>query len=243
MANKTTTGGRAALALGIAAKVLFILGPGLAFLEVVPAMTGFAVFGVAGLLALITVAIGGITAVRHGVSATRPALALGSALVVGFLLVAMPGCGVPRINDITTDMANPPQFVHAGSLPANAGRDMGYPGESFAAQQREAYPDIAPLELDADPGVVFAAAEKVARTTPRWEVTRVDAPQGALEGVATTLLFRFKDDFVVTVAPGASGGSVVQMRSKSRDGKSDIGANAARIRDYFARLRLELGGN
>jgi uncharacterized protein (DUF1499 family) len=243
MAIKKSTGGRVALALAIVAQGLFVLGPGLACFEIVPAMIGFSMFGVAGLLAVITVAIGGITAVRNGLSAARPGLVVGSALVVGFLLVAMPGCGVPRINDITTDMAKPPQFVHAGTLPANAGRDMAYPGESFAAQQREAYPDIAPLELAADPAVVLAAAERVARATPRWEVTRVDAPQGAIEGVATTLLFHFKDDFVVTVAPGAGGGSIVQMRSKSRDGKSDIGANAKRIRDYFARLQAELGGS
>lgn len=241
MATGSTSGSRVSLATGLGAKTLFVLGPALAYFEVVPAMTGFGIFGLAGLLALVTVGIGAATALRNGMAATGPGLVLGLALVVGFLVVAMPGCGVPRINDITTDTANPPQFVHAGTLPANVGRDMAYPGETFAAQQREAYPDIAPLLLAADPTAVFAAAERVARATTRWEVTRVDADARVFEGVATTRVFRFKDDFIVTVAAAEGGGSVVQMRSKSRDGKSDIGANAARIRDFFARLRQELG--
>jgi len=33
------------------------------------------------------------------------------------------------------------------------------------------------------------------------------------------------------------GGSIVEMRSKSRDGKGDIGANAKRIESFFARLK------
>ena len=243
MQHEQTVGGRAALGLGAVAAVLFVLGPAIAFFGVAPAMTGFGVFGVAGLLALVTVAIGAVSAVRNGIASTGPGLAIGLVLVVGFLLVAMPGCGVPRINDITTDPANPPTFVHAGTLPANEGRDMAYPGEAFAAQQREAYPDLAPLTLGADPGAVMSAAARIVRETPRWEITRQDDAQGELEGVATSMIFRFKDDFIVTVAPAAAGGSIVQMRSKSRDGKSDLGANAARIREFFARLREEVGAS
>ena len=68
------------------------------------------------------------------------------------------------------------------------------------------------------------------------EITRSDPAAHALEGISTTRLFRFHDDFVVEVRAD-DGGSVVQMRSKSRDGKGDIGANAARIKALFAQLR------
>jgi len=42
---------------------------------------------------------------------------------------------------------------------------------------------------------------------------------------------------VIRVTPRGADSAVVDMRSKSRVGKSDVGANAARIRDYFAALK------
>jgi len=240
MATSEASGGRAAFVLGLVAAALFVLGPAAAFIGLASAMTGFGIFGLAGLLALITVLIAAGTMLRSGFDAAKSGLAIGATMVILFMIVAMPGCGVPRINDITTDMANPPAFVHAGTIAANQGRDMSYPGESFAAQQRDAYPEVAPLTVAQDPAVVFATVERTVRATPRWEVTRLDAERRELEGVETSRVFRFKDDFIVQVQSGADGGSVVQMRSKSRDGKSDIGANAARIEQFFTRLRAEL---
>jgi len=59
---------------------------------------------------------------------------------------------------------------------------------------------------------------------------------GALEAVATSRLFGFQDDIVVRVRPEGEGGSRVDVRSKSRDGKGDRGVNAARIRSFMAEL-------
>ena len=55
--------------------------------------------------------------------------------------------------------------------------------------------------------------------------------------MATSKLFHFQDDIVVRVRPGADGGSLVDMRSKSRVGQGDMGANAARIRQFMVALR------
>jgi uncharacterized protein (DUF1499 family) len=68
-----------------------------------------------------------------------------------------------------------------------------------------------------------------------WTITAERSADRALEGFATSKVFRFKDDFVVEVRE-ANGGSVVHMRSKSRDGKGDIGANAARVQAFFFKL-------
>ena len=242
MATNSSGSVRAGRFAGIAAAVAFVLGPTVAFLGIASPMTGFGVFGLAGLLALVTIVLGLVTAARAGMAAAGPSLGLGIGLVVAFLVVAMPGCGVPRINDITTSPTAPPEFERAGSLPGNEGRDMSYPGESFAAQQRDAYPDLAPLRLDAAPAEAFASVERVARDTPRWEITRIDSEQRQLEGVATSRVFRFRDDFIVAVEAADGGGSVVQMRSKSRDGKSDLGANAARIQSFFERLQADTDG-
>ena len=68
-----------------------------------------------------------------------------------------------------------------------------------------------------------------------WKITYEDPKTRTIEGVATTRLFHFQDDFVIQVRP-ASGGSEVEMRSKSRDGKGDVGANYKRITAFFRTL-------
>jgi uncharacterized protein (DUF1499 family) len=76
---------------------------------------------------------------------------------------------------------------------------------------------------------------RLAQQHPGWQVTYVNGTSRVIEGVATSDLFRFHDDFVVRVRPD-DGGSIVDMRSKSRDGKGDLGANAERIRAFFVSL-------
>ncbi|HYD49978.1 MAG TPA: DUF1499 domain-containing protein, partial [Terriglobales bacterium] len=150
---------------------------------------------------------------------------------------ALPGRGFPRINDITTDTTNPPAFVALAQRPEQQGRDLNYPGESFASQQQSGYPDLEPLIVPAPPEEVFQRAQKAARHMPQWQVIHADPVERTIEGTATSRLFRFKDDFVIQVRPAPDGnGSAVHMRSKSRDGRGDIGANAARIRAFFAKL-------
>ncbi|HVM98244.1 MAG TPA: DUF1499 domain-containing protein [Candidatus Acidoferrales bacterium] len=222
--------------LGVAAVIAFVGGPLLAHLQVLAALHGFVLFALGGLLGLITLIVGLIGLVRSGFAAVRSGVLTGLVLTAVFVLSAARGRNVPRINDITTDTADPPKFVRAPSLDANKGRDMSYPGESFAQQQRQGYPTLAGLRMPGSPDDVFKRVETVAQQHENWELTRVDPSVRALEGVATTRLFRFQDDFVVEVRP-QDGGSVVQMRSKSRDGKGDVGANAARIEGLFAELK------
>ena len=227
---------RWASVLGTAAAVAFVGGPFLAHFRIVPAIAGFGLFALGGLLGIVTLVAGIVGAFRRGWGAAATSLGLGGLISAIFVLVAIPGRRVPPINDITTDTANPPQFVKAGSLPANQGRDMAYPGTSFAEQQRAGYPDLAPLTLSVPPDEAFQLVQAAAKQMPDWEVTRVDASARALEGIATSRLFRFQDDFVIEVRPH-DGGSVIEMRSKSRNGKGDVGANAARINSVFGKLK------
>ncbi|GMH36758.1 hypothetical protein BSKO_04631 [Bryopsis sp. KO-2023] len=134
----------------------------------------------------------------------------------------------PIINDVATDLEDTPAFVKAsvGELP-----------DSFKEQIKKAYADLKPLVLESqDKPTVFKTAAKLAEETARWQVTHQDEEAGIIEGVATTGLLRFKDDFVVRIKDAEGSGVVVDMRSKSRVGKGDLGANAARIREYFAAL-------
>lgn len=175
---------------------------------------------------------GGLLARRVG-----PALAAGALALV---VLAVPwqwlrtARSVPPIHDITTDTASPPAFEAVVPLRAGASNPPDY-DPAVAAQQRDAYPDVVPLDVARPVDEVFEAARRAAEVMG-WEIVAVDAVRGRLEAVDTTFWFRFKDDIVVRVE-ATDTGARVDVRSKSRVGRSDVGKNAARIREYLAEVR------
>ncbi len=233
MAQGASRAPRWAAVLGSAAVTGFIGGPVLAHVYIVPAMAGFVLFDLGGFLGVAALIAGIVAAVRG--AGLSLGFVLGVLITATFLAVALPAGKFPPINDITTDTTNPPQFVKAATLDANVGRNLGYPGAAFAEQQRAGYPELGPLQMNLPADEAFRRVVAAAKRMPAWEVTRMDPAASALEGTATSRLFRFQDDFAVEVRPQGNG-SVVHMRSKSRDGKGDIGANAARIKAFFASL-------
>lgn len=104
----------------------------------------------------------------------------------------------------------------------------------------QAYPDIRTLFVTGGVAEVTRRAEALVRARG-WEIAKIDPVAGALEATDTTLFFRFKDDIVVRVRPDPArpGRSIVDMRSISRVGGSDIGVNAARIRAFLADLQTQ----
>jgi uncharacterized protein (DUF1499 family) len=141
---------------------------------------------------------------------------------------------VPPIHDITTDTANPPQFVAVLPLRAKAANPATYGGPEIAAQQLKAYPQIVPLNLPVSPGAAFERALATVRDSG-WEVVDAVPAEGRIEATATTLVYGFKDDVVIRIAPAAQG-SRVDVRSVSRVGRSDLGANATRIDTFLNKL-------
>ncbi len=161
---------------------------------------------------------------------------------------------IPPIHDISTRPADAPVFSSAimaeraalpgvnpvVSLTAPLSTLEKYQGPNFADRAdktlgqiaAEAYPAVTPLTTTASPTVAFAAALAEARAQG-WTIVSQDATAGTLDATATTFWFGFQDDVAVRVrAEGA--GSVVDVRSTSRVGLSDLGANAARIEAYLA---------
>jgi uncharacterized protein (DUF1499 family) len=166
---------------------------------------------------------------------------LGAAFVVAGVTAGITGYwaaranSVPRIHDITTDTENPPQLVATLPLRAGAENTAAYGGPKLAAEQKQGYPDIAPLMLPLAPQAAFQRAESVAQQMG-WQIVAADAAAGRLEATDTTLWFGFHDDIVVRVA-AAGPGSRIDVRSVSRVGRSDIGTNAKRIRGFLDLLR------
>jgi uncharacterized protein (DUF1499 family) len=165
------------------------------------------------------------------------------ALVVGLAVFAVPWSlrrqaqSVPPIHDISTDTDDPPVFAELVGRRAATGatNPPEYAGPEVAAQQKRAYPDLAPIVLAEPPDRAFARATAAAESLG-WEIVSADPQRGRLEATHTTRWFGFKDDVVVRVRPEGSG-SRVDVRSKSRVGRSDVGANAARIRAFRDAVR------
>jgi uncharacterized protein (DUF1499 family) len=226
--------------LGILALVTAAAGVAGASLGALRPFVGFQVF-LAGalLLGLLSLVLGVIGLLRTGASSGRAGRAraltgslIGLALLTVVVVAALPGRGLPRINDITTNPDDPPMFRRAAQ---ELGEPLPYPGEAFAAQQRAAYPDLAPLILPIPPEEAFARA-RVGMERVGVEFVALDPRAGILEARAVSPLFHFVDDVAVRVRPQA-GGCVVDLRSRSRDGRGDLGANARRIRAIASALR------
>jgi uncharacterized protein (DUF1499 family) len=229
---------------GFAAILLLAGGIAAAHLEIVSALIGLQtiILGVLmGMLALLTGILGlfrtRIPAMRPGRPKALIGIVLGLATVAAVVVTVASSYGnparYPLINDITTDFSDTPVFVHAPTLAENQDRDMGYQRAKLQSIQSAFYTSLSSLRTNDPPSITFEHVKIVASEMPDWEITYSDPKRFALEGVATTPILHSKADFVIEVRPAGSG-SAIEMRSKSRDGLGDFGANAARIRSFFA---------
>jgi len=237
--SRSAAAARVAGIVAAATVAIGILGIQIGLLRPLAGFYLFAAGAILGGLVALGLGVVGIIATRESTHRTGRGQALlggciGSALIGATLSAASSGSGVPPINDITTNLQDPPAFTTAPNLPENQGRDMSYPQE-FVAQVQEGYPDLAPIRLD-EPQIAayqraLHAAEKLG-----WEITYQDSRAGIFEARSVSRVFRFVDDIAVRVRPDGSS-TIVDVRSKSRDGRGDLGANADRIRRFAQDVR------
>lgn len=220
----------AVIAAFIALALLALSGPGVRF-DLWSYRVGFVLFRWAAYFAIAAAVIAvlalGIPSLRkRGIAVPIFALLLGLAVLYVPLQFLNQARAYPSINDITTDADNPPRYMTT---------ERPYPGEGFARAQRAAYPDIAPVLVSMPPPAAFARALAAAEAMG-WEVVGRDAQAGTIEAVDQTKWFGFKDDIAIRVT-SAAGGSRIDVRSKSRVGRGDLGTNARRIRAYLQQLK------
>jgi uncharacterized protein (DUF1499 family) len=192
--------------------------------------TGLAA-GVGALILLVTLAV---PAFRVHAWVPIAALAIAAIAVTPPLMMLSTAKSVPLIHDISTDLADPPAFVALAEARKASPNGVAHGGAQVAEEQRKGYPDIKPLVLKTPPPETVQKAIDVARGMG-WYVAATDAAAGRLEATDTTFFFGFKDDIVVRIRPEGTG-SRVDVRSVSRVGLSDLGANAARIRKFLDKL-------
>ena len=159
--------------------------------------------------------------------AWRASLALPGTLL---LLALLAGRGdYPAIHDITTDVSDPPVFTAAEQQRGTGANTLALDSEAIALQQ-QAYPDLQTLLSTMSIDEAFDRALQVAADMG-WEIYHQDRNVGVIEAVDTTSIMAFKDDIVIRVRSNAQG-TLVDLRSVSRVGIGDIGANAKRIRAF-----------
>lgn len=227
----------------VAAALLLMAGPGTR-LEWWDFRFGFVLMRWSVYLALAAVVLGGLLLLlkkaRRGhtsVLVTDLLVALATAAIP--LSLVQQARSLPRIHDITTDVVDIPEFVAIAPLRADAPNSVEHAGVEVTTQQQSAYPDITTYTATAPTAQVFSAAIAAAQDLG-WEIVDQSPAEGRIEAYHTTFWFGFVDDVVIRIR-SADGSTHVDVRSKSRVGLSDVGKNAARIREFIDTLDRRLG--
>ncbi|MEL6112110.1 MAG: DUF1499 domain-containing protein [Pseudomonadota bacterium] len=193
-----------------------------------------------GIASVIALMVGLVTRQRGVLMVCLLAIAVSGGLT--FLLTQQRANGAAHpIHDLTTDFTDPPAIVAAADLersnPAVYAGEAPYgdTGKSVIRWQQELYPDIVPQTFKATPEEVFAAATQTLQAM-KMEILTSDQQSGRLEATHTSAWFGFIDDFIVRIRPLPNGDVRVDVRSKSRIGRSDLGANATRIATFQKKL-------
>ena len=153
--------------------------------------------------------------------------------VILLALLVRGGEQYPAIHDISTDLLDPPVFREAEAQRGPDANPLEIKTETLDLQ-RAAYPDLATLVTPLTIESVYERALLVAEDMG-WDIYYQNLGQGVIEAVDTTAIMAFKDDIVIRVRSNASG-SLLDLRSVSRVGVSDLGANARRITEFLRRF-------
>jgi uncharacterized protein (DUF1499 family) len=167
-------------------------------------------------------------------------------LILALLLLAYPGYLVeesmrlPRLPDISTDLADPPGFsLSERALEARGGKTPPSIALTLRKVQLKAFPEIQPILLDLDAPEAFDAAVKAVMAAG-WKIVEQQPPGGRsglghIDAIATSFILGFPSDITLRLRPLA-GQTRVDIRSVSRFGLFDFGANPRNISNFEAAL-------
>ncbi len=161
-------------------------------------------------------------------------LLVGGAIVVLVLAQLGTARSVPPIHNISTDVSDPPSFDVAIGLRGADSNPIDYDIAAIAEKQQAAYPRVKPLLTDRSVAESYTHALDVLKGMG-LEIVNADEKAGRIEAVATSFWFGFKDDMVVRIRERGTG-ALVDLRSVSRVGVSDLGINAKRIEEFLDRF-------
>jgi len=203
----------------------------------------------AAVIALVIAIIGIVIDRRKGRKTRWPLLGLGMVIAISFLgyvlSYVVTASSLPAIHDVTTDLADPPQFSaltlredNWDNIPGVDDDEMRgmNPRQRWSTVHQDAYADIRSVRINEPVAEVIEKSRRLAEDRG-WKVVSIDPAAGLLEATDTVSLFRFKDDIVIRARAAENGtASIIDMRSVSRVGVHDLGVNAKRVRQFLSDL-------
>lgn len=210
------------------------LDPQLA-LSIVGAALGLA--GLAVLFALLAMAVIWHTGFR-GIGLALGGLVLSALLFAYPAFLAVEARTAPVLSDITTDLDDPPAFLttEAAQVERHGATPPQAPSEREKAIQRQAYPDLQPLVLDADLSDISDAVHKLIKRRHWTLIDELDSDRGGqrIDVAAASLVMGFPLDIAIRIKP--IGNKVqVDMRAVARKGwQEQPRANVQRLENFLS---------
>lgn len=205
-------------------------------LGVLPFKIAFLLFLLSGALVSLG-SVFGLIGIVMGHAKTLWPMVLVGALPLAFFLFTL-GSGslkVPKIHDVSTRSEPPIVFTEAVHLRKKGDNSLEPASERVVLAQHAFYTHIQPLTLTISPDrcfdTVLSAVEELG-----WVLIAKDTQGRWVEAYEATSFFGFVDDVRIELTETEQGECVVNARSVSRVGVSDMGVNAKRIRQLFTRI-------
>jgi len=196
---------------------------------------GFIVAASAGGAAILALLLGGIRGKLGGAFIAVIALAVAGGVAYVPWQMREQEKASPALHDISTDTVNPPPFIALAEVRRVAPNGVDYPVTS-APLQKSSYPEIANYRSGGNAAALHGKAAQIVKDMG-WQIAANLPEEGRIEATSVSEWFGLKDDIVIRIMAGEDGGAVLDIRSASREGANDLGANAARVRDFISKLR------
>lgn len=195
---------------------------------------GFFAAVAAGGTALLAVLLGLVRGKMGGVITALFAAIIAAGVAYVPWTMREQAAALPAITDVSTDTATPPAYVNLKSAREATGKGIDYPAAN-AAIQKSAYPDIVTFVSRDNAAALFGKASAAVKKLG-WQIAESVPEEGRIEATAVSEWFGFKEDIVIRIEPEGAGAKL-DMRSASRAGTTDFGANAEHIRSLVALVK------
>lgn len=234
--------------LAVFATAVILTGVALARLGLDPKAV-LAVLGSAIMIACLAILCAGAATIAIWRTGRRGVGILLTGGFIAFAVLAYPSylayeaVRLPAMHDISTDIDDPPNFsLSKAALAARKGFIPPSIPPELRQRQLLAYPEVQPILIDLDGDEAYETILHAVQAK-HWTVVEAHPPGGRfgighIDAIAHGLVLGFANDIAIRIRPLA-GQTRVDVRSVSRIGRHDFGANARRILAFADELKSE----